>query len=202
MLHHRLSLGLACFAIAFGACRDDRPLPGADGGAGPDTRGVDAKLVMDAAPDHPRTVDAGLEVVADLASPPPDGPPPDGPPADVVIDLAPDITADTGVPDLTRDTGSVDAAGPTCGPGAARDMLCLSYCDGMGRFCGGAIAQFASADACRAACNAPTSTWACGKPGDLTGNSLFCRLSHMALAGVGDAATECPSAGPNSPVCQ
>jgi hypothetical protein len=188
MLHHRLSLGLACFAIAFGACRGERPLPAADGGPGPDTRGLDAKVVMDAGPD--------------LASPPPDGPALDGPTADVLIDLALDVTADTGLTDLAPDGDSAVDAGPTCGPGAPRDMLCLSYCDGIGRFCAGTSAQFANADACRAACNAPTSTWVCGKPGDVTGNSLFCRLSHVALAGVGGAATECTNAGPASPVCQ
>ena len=189
MLHHRLLLGLACFAIAFGACRDGRPLPGADGSAGPDSRGLDAAV--------------------DLANPLPDGPLADVPStevpsADVVSDVSAESTADTNVADLPPDVTALADAGPvpTCGPGARRDMLCLSYCDGMGRFCTGVSAQFQNADACRAACNAPTSTWACGKPGDVTGNSLFCRLSHMALAGVGGAATECPNAGPDSPVCQ
>jgi hypothetical protein len=63
-------------------------------------------------------------------------------------------------------------------------------------------AQYASAAACRSACVAPPSTWACGNAGETAGNSLFCRLAHMALAGVGSAATECPNAGPTSPACR
>ena len=183
---HRLSLGLACFAIAFGACRDDRPQPRADGSAGPDQAGPSG----DGSIADIRAADVAGDRTADVAA--------DGTGAPDAADAAGDIAPDAMAADGASDTSAPPDAAPSCGP-APRDMLCLSYCDGMGRLCPG---QFPNAEACRSACNAPTSSWACGQPGDVTGNSLFCRLSHMALAGVGDAATRCPNAGPASPACQ
>jgi hypothetical protein len=94
------------------------------------------------------------------------------------------------------DGDTADGGAATCGP-AAREMLCTTYCQGMAKFCSG---QFATAAACAATCNGPG--WACGEQGDLTGSSLFCRLAHLALAGVGSAAKECPNAGPDSPACR
>ena len=50
-MKHRLLPAIACFAIAFGACRGDRPPPRVDGGM--DMRSIDAidaKVPADAAP--------------------------------------------------------------------------------------------------------------------------------------------------------
>jgi hypothetical protein len=199
-MKHRLLLAIACFAIAFGACRGDRPPPRVDGGV--DMRSIDAidaKNPADPAPDGQQIPDTGVDTGADQAAPR------DSLPADVVAtdvlapDISPDSSPDAGSPDVTRDATAPLDAGATCGP-VLRADVCVSYCDGIGRFCGGANTQFRNADECRAACNAPT--WPCGQPGAVAGNSLFCRMSHVVLAGIGAAATECPNAGPSSPACQ
>jgi hypothetical protein len=91
-------------------------------------------------------------------------------------------------------------AGATCGPGVPRAMLCTTYCQGIGTLCTGGSAQYGSAERCAAICNAPT--WACGNQGDTTGNSLFCRVAHLVLAGVGAPAMECGNAGPASLACR
>ena len=174
-MKHRLLLAIAGFAIAFGACRDDRPPPTVDGG-----------LDM-------RSIDAGVDAGADQAAPR------DSLPADVTTpdalapDTSPDSSPDAGRADVTRDTTASLDAGATCGP-ALRADLCVSYCDGIGRFCDGANTQFRNADECRATCNAPT--WACGQPGAVAGNSLFCRMSHVVLAGIGAAAQSARTPGP------
>jgi hypothetical protein len=139
-----------------------------------------------------------------------DGPPGDGGAGDGVArpsDSAaesPDDSTSTPLPGdaAATDGGSSDGAdaGATCGAGVLREMLCATYCQGIGTLCTGGDAQFASAEECRAICNGPT--WACGNQGDTTGNSLFCRVAHMVLAGVGSAAMECPSAGPASVACR
>jgi hypothetical protein len=207
MKHRSLMALLALLALGPGACRDDKPAPRPD-------------RMTDASVDVPRT-DATVPVdsALDRATPAPDSATVDSGATDAVsgevkgpdlggMDAAPDITT-ADVSQNGRDAGhdvgpdlrdaTADAV-VTCGPGIPRDMLCLTYCDGVGRFCSGDSSQYRNADECRAACNAPT--WACGKSGDTTGNSLYCRLAHTALAGLGAAATECPNAGPNSPGCQ
>jgi hypothetical protein len=182
-------------AFIAAACTSNAKPPKNDGG-------VDASIdtaapPVDAAPDL-RAPDTGIDTA-------PDSPADGRQVADAAPDRAPDVVdvrppLDT-APDTAPDTTAVPDAGVvTCGPGASREMLCATYCDGMTRICTGANAQYASAAQCRTACNA--TTWACGDPGDTMGNSLFCRLAHMALAGVGVAAMECPNAGPNSPTCQ
>jgi hypothetical protein len=114
------------------------------------------------------------------------------------------VTADAAAPDASPDTtvppDAAPDAGPTCVGNVSRAMLCTTYCQGLARFCTGANAQFASPQACDSACNAESLP--CGNPGDTTGNSLLCRLAHLALAGVGSAAMECPNAGPNSATCR
>jgi hypothetical protein len=121
------------------------------------------------------------------------------------VDARPDGPALDGLGEDAAGTdggSSPDAdAGATCGQGVSREMLCTTYCQGIAAVCMGANAQYASADECRATCNG--TTWACGNPGETTGNSLFCRVFHLALAGVaGVPAMECPNAGPTSPTCR
>lgn len=174
--------GAACGDSASGMKSDASDLE-ADGASAPD-----AVVRLDGAPEAQApapdlAADAGLdaEPATDTALP-----------ADSGADLA------TPSADASPDLGA-DAGGAMCGT-ASREMLCFSYCDGVGRFCSGANMQYRSTEECRAACNGPT--WACGKTGDMTGNSLYCRLAHMALAGLGAAAKECPNAGPGSAACQ
>jgi hypothetical protein len=191
MISHHLWLALASFAIAFGACRADRGPPSVTDAAA-DSRAIDAAVARDGSRADATadvTADTAVEAGIDGANPPPDRLPQDG---GGQSDLGADLPREAG-----RDGASLDG-GATCGT-APREMLCLSYCDGIGRFCTGGQTQYRDADECRAACNAPV--WACGQPGDTRGDSLFCRLAHMALAGVG-AAGACASAGPSSPACQ
>jgi hypothetical protein len=129
--------------------------------------------------------------------------PPEPPHSDAAVADAADAAAlhDAATVDTTTvDADRADAAVATCGPAVPRAMLCTTYCQGMATLCTGGEAQYPGAEQCRAACNG--AAWGCGKEGDFTGNSLFCRLAHMALAGVGSAATECPNAGPGSPACR
>jgi hypothetical protein len=182
---------LVAFLILAGACDDGPPRPGdaaevaADAGA-PDAAGADAIGSLDGAADltpAPDTTEASADGLAQA------------------LDAS---TADAGAGDVAAvvEAGAAaDAspAGTTCGPGASREMLCTTYCDGVGRFCTGANSQYKSAEECRTACNGPG--WACGTTGETMGNSLFCRLAHAALAGVGDPAKECANAGANSPTC-
>jgi hypothetical protein len=197
-MKHRLLV--AFLAVVGAACSDKPQPPRTDGGA--DARPADSNVPVDASPADTQRLDTATDAGADRSDPAPDTstPPPDTATMDTPNSdaAAPDVG-----PDLGRDSADVapDAGtGVTCGAGAPRDMLCETYCDGIGRFCTRGDTQYRNADECRAACNAPT--WACGRPGETTGNTLFCRLAHMALAGVGAAATECPNAGPNSPTCK
>jgi hypothetical protein len=201
-----LIVAFLAFAGA-GGCGDNPPPPRDDASAdaraidaGVDARAVDASVPVDrpdAAADTPGP-DSGTADAADRVDAAPadgsavDGGAADGPDAAPGTDGMPDAEASDAAPGID--------AGATCGAGVSREMLCTSYCDGMGRFCTGGNAQYSGDGQCRAACNAPT--LACGNPGDITGDSLFCRVAHMTLAGVGGAATECRNAGPTSPTCR
>jgi hypothetical protein len=180
-----LSLGLLS-----AACEQDPPPPKVDAAA--DTRPVDA-----ANPDTPPP----LAMTPDAAPAPDAGAGADSASAD--SNAGTDLAADSAPPaDSAPDTGATQSAdaGPSCAMGVSREMLCATYCQGIGQFCTGNNAQFPNDDVCRAACNAPI--WACGNPGDFTGNSLLCRISHLAFAGLGQATMECPNAGANSPACR
>jgi hypothetical protein len=203
-MKNRLIVAFLAFGVAAAACGDNPPPPRRD--ASVDAPAIDASVpadALDAAADvmpdpdagtaDARTADIGAADRAEAATS--DGPAVEGGGGET-IDTGPDTGGDVGSDGRSPDTD----AGVTCGPGVSREMLCITYCDGMGRFCTRANAQYGGDEECRAACNAPT--WACGNPGETTGDSLFCRVAHMALAGVGVAATECPNAGRNSPTCR
>jgi hypothetical protein len=191
----------ALVVLTLGACgTNDPPRPKSDVGVG-----AEVAQGMDAAPPADAAIDTASPEVApgDLpAADRVDAATPDGAAADSGGDAAlPDAGPDGAAPDLAPPDVAADGGVVTCGT-ASREMLCTSYCQGMGMICTGANAQFRNADECRAACNAPASSWACGTAGQTSGNSLYCRLAHMALAGVGGAAVECPNAGPSSAVCR
>ena len=83
---------------------------------------------------------------------------------------------------------------------APLDLLCTGYCAGVSNVCTGGFAQFPSEAACQATC----ATWACGTPGETTGDTFFCRATHLAMvvAGLVSTLPECVNAGPTSPACQ
>lgn len=186
---------LVAFLALGGAACEDHPKPGT-GDAGADGEAEaqpapDAFALPDRQPDLASAPDLAVDAGADASEPAPDG----------AIDAgAADLGADamTTPGDAAAD-GLADAGGETCGA-ASREMLCTSYCDGAGRFCTGSSQQYRDAAECRAACNGPA--WTCGKAGETTGNTLYCRLAHLTLAGLGAAAKECPNAGPRSAACQ
>jgi hypothetical protein len=200
-LKNGLTVALLSFAVAVAACDKTTGQP-RDGMA--DTA-ADARDV--AAADGSSAADAGVDRVSALA----DGPATDALDAQVMGDANDALSRDGAETDGgSSDGGSSDGGdggssdggdgGATCGPTVLREMLCTTYCQGIGTLCTGANAQYPSADECRALCNAPA--WECGNQGDTTGNSLFCRLAHLALAGVGSAVMECPDAGPASLACR
>jgi hypothetical protein len=188
------------------ACANDRPPPrDAAPADSPATSDSAVSVPADAGPSDaslsPQPADASagdLSPPGDTGAPdaPAEGPAPDALAADLA---APDVASpDVAAPvDAAPDGG--EAGGALCG-NVAREMLCTTYCQGITSVCTGGNAQFATTDACRTMCSAPT--WGCGAQGELTGNSLFCRLAHLAFAGVGAVAIECPNAGPGSPVCR
>jgi len=59
---------------------------------------------------------------------------------------------------------------------------------------GGGHAQYASLAACNAYCTTQAA-WTAGTSGDMSGNTVGCRLYH-ATAAASDPATHCPHAGP------
>ena len=196
--------------VLAGGCDDDPPAPARDAAA--DTRpadgGVDAR---DAAPADTRLPDAstadapaadapGADAVqVDVSDPAGDGPVSDAPGAD-----APpaDATVVDGASSDANDGGATQGndGGIACAAGVSREMLCSNYCQGLSTICTGANAQFPSVQACLLACNGPA--WACGTLGQTTGNTLFCRIGHLALAIAAAPAAECPNAGPTSAACQ
>jgi hypothetical protein len=209
MNHGLIAASLAAALFLSGACTNDPAPPRPDAAAEASTPARTDASTPEATVSPAAEAGAPDLPGADAATPdaggtdlPVERPAADGPNADLP---APDLvsrdtmeSADT-TPDLAADTAD---AGPTCGAAVSRAMLCTTYCQGIATLCTGANRQFATPDQCRAACDAPTSTWACGTQGETTGNSLFCRLAHLVLAGVGAAALECPNAGPGSPACQ
>ena len=160
------------------------------------------------APDAPAgdRPDAGSPRDAPAADASPDATAGDAPGADTSADTAPtsDAPGTDGAGDDApgTDGGATQTtdAGFACTGGLSRDMLCSSYCQGITSVCTGISAQYPTADACRAACAAPT--WPCGNLGDTTGNTLFCRISQLAAAFTAGPTTACPNAGPTSPTCR
>jgi hypothetical protein len=86
-----------------------------------------------------------------------------------------------------------DMAGAGGAPETPEPPLCERYCDTIAAACTGANEQYASPMACRAVC----ALLDAGEPGDLSGNTVECRLARALLArGTGEPAFYCHSAGP------
>jgi hypothetical protein len=75
---------------------------------------------------------------------------------------------------------------------AVAKLDCPSYCSQIQANCTGANAQYADDAHCTGACN----SFAAGTLGQMTGNTLGCRLYHSGAPAKMDAATHCPHAGP------
>ncbi|HWE28824.1 MAG TPA: hypothetical protein VHB97_12525 [Polyangia bacterium] len=81
------------------------------------------------------------------------------------------------------------AGGPTCAAYCAKiEMNCTAGTDGGGH------AQYTSANACNTYCTS-AAAWPAGKVGDVSGNTIGCRLYHAGAA-ASDPTTHCPHAGP------
>lgn len=85
----------------------------------------------------------------------------------------------------TATTGSGGAGGGTT------KSACETYCDDIMANCSGANAQYSDKAHCLASCAALPE----GKEGDMSGNTVQCRIYHSGAAKT-DAATHCEHAGP------
>ena len=91
--------------------------------------------------------------------------------------------------------GGAGAAGDLgAAPSEAEEAsLCERYCDQVATACTGENEQYASLDACLAVCSRIDP----GSPGDITGNTIECRLARAQLAQrTGEPGDYCYSAGP------
>jgi hypothetical protein len=158
--------------------------------AGSEARDVSAETGTDAPVDQP----------PDQPDAAPDGPLPDTTLADGPDASDADVSPPADVPDMMveHDLASEPVINPACGGGAMLNDICDAYCGAVTTTCTGPNAQFATMQDCLTACNLPT--WSCGEPGEMTGNSVFCRLGNAALASAD--AKACAGAGPNSSICQ
>jgi hypothetical protein len=74
----------------------------------------------------------------------------------------------------------------------AATLDCPSYCQQIQANCTGANAQYPDDAHCTAACG----SFAKGTLGQMTGNTLGCRLYHSGAPAKADATLHCPHAGP------
>lgn len=92
--------------------------------------------------------------------------------------------------------GSGGSSGPDAAADAARDAgpsLCEQYCTEIQANCTGNLEIYPSMAVCLDTC----ATLPAGEPGDMTGNSVQCRLENAKLAKTtGEPEFHCPAAGP------
>lgn len=100
----------------------------------------------------------------------------------------PGDTPDTGMPGMDM-PGTDDPPGDVEAPATCADFCALDLAT-----CAGDNAQFPDAISCAAVC----ASWPAGTPGDLIGNTLACRASHIAeiASGGEDPADHCDHTGP------
>jgi hypothetical protein len=89
-------------------------------------------------------------------------------------------------------TGS-DAGGDAGPPDSGPPPLCDQYCDAIMANCTGANVAYADKAACKSACASLPAT---GMDGDMSGNTVQCRIYHAGVAKT-DPATHCPHAAEN-----
>jgi hypothetical protein len=98
-------------------------------------------------------------------------------------------TGDSGT-SSNADGGSSSGDGATTGVVDAKS--CSDYCALVAKNCKGKQEQYTDID-CEDVCNAD-SKWNAGTPGDATGNTLACRVTHATAAAI-DQAANCLVAG-------
>lgn len=103
--------------------------------------------------------------------------------------------ADSGATTLPDSGGPLADSGPA--PDGGVSPLCNDYCLEEQFHCDGANSFFAD----RATCDAYCASLPLGAPGDMTGDSLHCRLYWVDQPSAMDPATNCPKAAPTSLVC-
>lgn len=100
---------------------------------------------------------------------------------------------DTGTTQTDAPGGQIDAAvdaPPDSSPNPTA-LDCPSYCGTITTACTGTLAQFSSMQNCLDTCG----TWTMGTAGEMTGNTLACRVTHVDLAKTGPD-VHCEHAGP------
>lgn len=75
------------------------------------------------------------------------------------------------------------------------DPTCQNYCDTVMANCTGTNQQYSSPEECMAYCN-DTGGWAEGTKGDVSGNTIACRIYHGNIPAAADPTTHCSHAGP------
>lgn len=98
-------------------------------------------------------------------------------------------TAPTTGPDTTGEPASTGAA--TTDDTTGGNPACMNYCTELMSACSGPNLQYSSLESCLGVC----ATFPEGMLGDVTGQSLACRLYHTGAAAE-DAETHCVHAGP------
>jgi hypothetical protein len=96
--------------------------------------------------------------------------------------------------------GSTSTTGGATGAGGAKTDAgadagtspCETYCADEGRLCTGLNVQFTTNEDCLATC----ATYATGTPGDSTGDTLACRMTHLGfITSAAYATTHCQHTG-------
>ena len=90
----------------------------------------------------------------------------------------------------TSDSGTKGDAGTSANDGGtttpADPVACSDYCALLAKSCTGKLEQYTDID-CEGVCN-ENSKWNAGTPGDKTGNTLACRVTHAKAAATDQAA--------------
>ncbi|HTM43345.1 MAG TPA: hypothetical protein VL137_00245 [Polyangiaceae bacterium] len=103
-------------------------------------------------------------------------------------------TVDSGNPNTEADAQSGNDGGDaTAAPDAAPVDPCDQYCTTMMGNCQGSNAQYTSYAFCMNVCP----HYAVGHPGDMQGNTLYCRLQRAENAATSETADNCQVAGPS-----
>lgn len=91
------------------------------------------------------------------------------------------------------------ATGGTAGANTTQQEanLCQTYCDTVMASCQGSLEAYASQETCMGVCSNLQRAGKAGTPGDLSGNTIQCRLTQARSAkSTGEPASYCFAAGP------
>jgi hypothetical protein len=105
----------------------------------------------------------------------------------------PDMPANNGEPDMPANNGEPDMPANNGEPDMPGDPLCEEYCDVLFQGCNGNLAQYDTPSECMEVCATLPRD---GMDGDVSGNSIQCRIYHAGVAVDTDPGFHCPHAGP------